>query len=51
MSDTNSKVMLEIKGVNKTFGGLHALSDVNLQIVEGETHAIIGPNGAGNQRY
>ena len=42
-----SKTMLEIKGVNKTFGGLHALSDVNLQVVEGETHAIIGPNGAG----
>ena len=39
--------ILEIKGVNKTFGGLHALSDVNLQIEEGETHAIIGPNGAG----
>ena len=47
MSATMSKTMLEIKGVNKTFGGLHALSDVNLQIVEGETHAIIGPNGAG----
>jgi len=40
------KTMLEIKGVNKTFGGLHALSDVNLQVEEGETHAIIGPNGA-----
>ena len=39
--------ILEIKGVNKTFGGLHALRDVNLEIVEGETHAIIGPNGAG----
>ena len=39
--------ILEIKGVNKTFGGLHALADVNLQIEEGETHAIIGPNGAG----
>ena len=39
--------ILEIKGVNKTFGGLHALSDVNLQIEEGEIHAIIGPNGAG----
>ncbi len=47
MSEAMSKTMLEIKGVNKTFGGLHALSDVNLQIVEGETHAIIGPNGAG----
>ena len=39
--------ILEISGVNKTFGGLHALSDVNLTIEEGETHAIIGPNGAG----
>jgi len=39
--------LLEIKSVNKAFGGLHALSDVNLQIEEGETHAIIGPNGAG----
>ncbi len=42
-----SSTILEIKGVNKTFGGLHALSDVNLQITEGETHAIRGPNGAG----
>ena len=39
--------ILEISSVNKTFGGLHALSDVNLKIEEGETHAIIGPNGAG----
>lgn len=39
--------ILSIKGVNKTFGGLHALSDVNLTIDDGETHAIIGPNGAG----
>ena len=40
-------VVLEIKGVNKTFGGLNALSDVNLQIEKGTIHAIIGPNGAG----
>lgn len=39
--------VLEISGVNKKFGGLNALSDVNLQIEEGKTHAIIGPNGAG----
>lgn len=39
--------ILEIEGVNKTFGGLHALSDIKLQIEEGTTHAIIGPNGAG----
>ncbi len=40
-------MILEIEGVNKTFGGLHALSDIKLQIEEGTTHAIIGPNGAG----
>ncbi len=40
-------IVLEIKGVNKTFGGLKALTDVNLKIEEGKTHAIIGPNGAG----
>ena len=39
--------LLDIDGVNKTFGGLHALSDVHLKIEEGKTHAIIGPNGAG----
>src|SRR6056297_2922038 len=39
--------ILEVKGVNKSFGGLRALSDVNLDIADGSVHAIIGPNGAG----
>ncbi len=39
--------ILEVRGVSKSFGGLKALSDVNLTIAEGSTHAIIGPNGAG----
>ncbi len=39
--------ILEVKGVNKNFGGLKALDDVNLDIEEGTVHAIIGPNGAG----
>ena len=39
--------LLEISGVNKTFGGLKALDDVNLSVREGTVHAIIGPNGAG----
>ena len=42
-----SNLVLNIKGVNKTFGGLQALDDVNLEIEEGKVHAIIGPNGAG----
>ncbi len=39
--------ILDIKDVNKTFGGLHALSEINLQVEQGTIHAIIGPNGAG----
>ncbi|PLY15289.1 MAG: ABC transporter ATP-binding protein [Sedimenticola sp.] len=45
MSESN--IVLNIRNVNKTFGGLHALGDINLEIEEGKTHAIIGPNGAG----
>lgn len=39
--------ILEVKNVNKRFGGLQALGDVNLSVVENSCHAIIGPNGAG----
>lgn len=40
-------VVLHVADVHKSFGGLHALSDVDLQVEEGTIHAIIGPNGAG----
>lgn len=39
--------ILEVKGVNKRFGGLQALGNVNLSVEEETVHAIIGPNGAG----
>ena len=39
--------ILEVKNVNKRFGGLQALGDVNLSVEENTVHAIIGPNGAG----
>ncbi len=39
--------VLHVADVFKSFGGLHALSDIDLQVMEGTTHAIIGPNGAG----
>ncbi len=39
--------LLDVQSVNKTFGGLKALNNVNLQVEQGTVHAIIGPNGAG----
>ena len=39
--------ILEVADVNKNFGGLRALWEVNLSVEEGAVHAIIGPNGAG----
>lgn len=40
-------MILHTEKVTKVFGGLTAVSDVDLQVKEGEIHAIIGPNGAG----
>jgi branched-chain amino acid transport system ATP-binding protein len=39
--------MFEIKGVSKYFGGLAAVTDLDLNISQGEIIALIGPNGAG----
>jgi branched-chain amino acid transport system ATP-binding protein len=39
--------ILETKGLYHDFKGLEVLFDVNLQVKEGERHAVIGPNGAG----
>ncbi|GEO80327.1 ABC transporter ATP-binding protein [Pararhodospirillum oryzae] len=40
-------ILLHVKDVHKSFGGLKALTNINLAIEQGTTHAIIGPNGAG----
>jgi putative multiple sugar transport system ATP-binding protein len=39
--------ILEMRDITKTFPGVKALSNVNLQVEEGEIHAICGENGAG----
>ncbi len=42
-----AKILLEMKNITKTFPGVKALSNVNLQVEEGEIHALVGENGAG----
>jgi len=42
-----SDFLLDVKQLNKRFGGLHAVRDVNLQVRRGEIVGILGPNGAG----
>ena len=39
--------LLEIDGLQKSFGGVVATDRVSLSVVQGEVHALIGPNGAG----
>jgi putative multiple sugar transport system ATP-binding protein len=39
--------ILEMRGMRKTFHGVTALSDVNLTVLPGQIHAIVGENGAG----
>ncbi|GIF72553.1 sugar ABC transporter ATP-binding protein [Asanoa siamensis] len=39
--------MLALRGVSKSFGAVAALRDVDLELVAGETHALVGENGAG----
>lgn len=40
-------VILEMRGITKTFPGVKALENVNLKVQEGEIHALMGENGAG----
>jgi len=47
MMNGKENVLLHVAKVHRHFGGLRALSDIDLEVEAGKTHAIIGPNGAG----
>ena len=47
----NEKIILRTENVTKKFGALVACNRVNLEIYDGEVHAIIGPNGAGKTTF
>jgi branched-chain amino acid transport system ATP-binding protein len=42
-----NEVVLEVEGLTKAFGGLHAISDVSFRTFRGEILGVIGPNGSG----
>ena len=44
---TATDVLLDVRDISLSFGGVHALTDVTYQVNEGELFAVIGPNGAG----
>ena len=46
-TSTTLEVLMDIKDISLSFGGLKALQNVNLKIQKSEILAIIGPNGAG----
>jgi branched-chain amino acid transport system ATP-binding protein len=46
-SADRAEPILRLRGVGRRFGGVHAVSDVDLEIRPGERRAILGPNGAG----
>jgi len=39
--------VLEVRGLEKTFGGIHAVNGVSFEVREGEILGLIGPNGSG----
>lgn len=45
--DAHPMTMLSTEGLNKKFGGLHAVRDVSFSVAAGEILGLIGPNGAG----
>jgi urea transport system ATP-binding protein len=46
-----SKLILTVEGVNKTFDGFKAITNLNFYLDEGELRVVIGPNGAGKSTF
>ncbi len=43
--------LLNVTGLNKHFGGLHAIRNVDFELADGEMRAVIGPNGSGKSTF
>ncbi|WP_430295718.1 amino acid ABC transporter ATP-binding protein [Sinomonas sp. B1-1] len=46
-TDTTATALVSVKGVNKHYGQLHVLKDINLEVSKGEVVVVIGPSGSG----
>ena len=44
---TEKPIVLDVRDIGLSFGGVNALTDISFDVREGEIRAIIGPNGAG----
>src|SRR6266540_7426432 len=47
MTGQSSEPLIMLDGVNKWFGSLHVLRDVNLSVDRGEVVVVVGPSGSG----
>ncbi|KRF08531.1 glutamate ABC transporter ATP-binding protein [Arthrobacter sp. Soil782] len=46
-SNSSAQPLVSLKNVNKHFGELHVLKDINLEVARGEVVVVIGPSGSG----
>src|SRR3546814_12171040 len=47
IKDDHPSALLTVRGVTKSFAGVHALRGVDLEVAAGEVHCVLGQNGAG----
>ncbi|WP_394939164.1 amino acid ABC transporter ATP-binding protein [Psychromicrobium sp. YIM B11713] len=47
MSSQNAAPLVDLKSVNKHYGALHVLQEINLSVAKGEVVVVIGPSGSG----
>src|SRR5450755_5136515 len=49
--ETNGAPLLSARGISKQFAGVEVLTDVDLDLMRGEIHALLGENGAGKSTF